>query len=295
VLRNDRGTAPGLLYHDRKKTFVILPGVPVEMEFILDTGLIPFLRKTYRTELRVIAHRTLLTSGIGESVLAEMIGDPNKFLNAATTLAFLPNAGVVRLRITTSANTRAAAQKELTRVERILRDRAGKYIIADADLPLEEHIVRLMSDMKKTLATAESCTGGLIAQRITAQNGASSMFRGGVVAYHNDIKSGKLGVSPKTIEKYGAVSEETARELAEGAVREIGSDYGIGVTGIAGPSGGTPQKPVGTIWIALAEKDRKTVARKLSLDFGRVMNRERAATSALELLRRRLIGLQEAK
>jgi nicotinamide-nucleotide amidase len=293
VLRNDRGTAPGLLYYDDEKTFVIVPGVPAEMEFILATGVIPFLRKAYRARLSTIMHRTLLTSGIGESALAELIGDPKEFLNSSTTLAFLPAAGTVRLRITTNAKTPVAAEKELSRVERVLRDRAGKHIVADADIPLEQHIVRLMRDMQKTLSTAESCTGGLIAQRITAQDGASSMFRGGVVAYHNDLKTGFIAVNPKTLEKHGAVSEETARELAEGAVREIGSDYGIGVTGIAGPSGGTPEKPVGTIWIALAEKGQKTVAKKLSLDFGRVMNRERAAIAALELLRRRLVGLDK--
>lgn len=289
VLRNDRGTAPGLLYHEAGKTFTIVPGVPTEMEFVLETGIVPFLRKTYRSELSTIVHRTLLTSGIGESMLAEMIGDPNAFLGASSTLAFLPNVGSVRLRITTMAATPRAAEKELDRVEKIVRERVGTSVIADVDTSLEAHIVKLLTNSKRTLATAESCTGGLIAERITAQDGASSMFRGSIVAYHNDVKTGIVGVRPETIKQHGAVSEETARELAEGVLRSIGSDFGIGVTGIAGPDGGTPEKPVGTIWIALAETNQKTVAKKLSLDFGRRMNRERASTAALELLRRRMI------
>ncbi|MDP4289169.1 MAG: molybdopterin-binding protein, partial [Bacteroidota bacterium] len=162
VLCNDRGTAPGLLYHKGKKTFVILPGVPVEMEFTMQTGVAPFLRRTYRKQLSTIVHRTLHTSGIGESVLAAKIGDPKTFLGKGTTLAFLPRAGTVRLRISTTAKTRGAAEREIARVEAILRKRAAQHIVGAEDESLESNVVALLTEKHKTLSTAESCTGGLI-------------------------------------------------------------------------------------------------------------------------------------
>ena len=287
-LKNDFGTAPGLLRHERGKTFVILPGVPSEMDFLLKTGVIPFLRRTYKKKLEVILHRTLLTSGIGESTLAERIGDPATFLRNGTTLAFLPRASGVRLRITTCAKTKAAAQRELTRVEAILRERAGTYIFGSEEDSLEELIVRLIAEQGKTLATAESCTGGLLASMVTSVSGASKVFKGAIVAYHNKVKERELGVRHQTLERFGAVSEETAREMAQGALERLGTDFAIGITGIAGPNGGTPDKPVGTIWLALAERGAETTTRKLTGDFGRTMNRERAAAQAIEMLRKRL-------
>jgi len=287
-LKNDRGTAPGLLRHERGKTFILLPGVPIEMEAILQSSVIPFLRRTYKKKLEAIQHRTLLTTGIGESALAEKIGDPKAFLRNGTTLAFLPRATGVRLRITTHAKSPAAATREVARVEKILRDRAGKYIFGSEEEPLEALIVKLLAERGKTLSTAESCTGGLIASMITNMPGASAVYRGSVVAYNNSVKERQLGVKPETLERFGAVSEETARELAEGAIEQLGTDFALSVTGIAGPGGGTPEKPVGTIWVALAEPGAKTIARKLQLDYGRTANRERAAQAGLEMLRRRL-------
>lgn len=287
-LKNDRGTAPGLLRHDRGKTFIILPGVPFEMEAILQSGVIPFLKRTYRKKLEAIRHRTLLTAGIGESTLAEKIGDPKEFLRAGTTLAFLPHATGVRLRITAHAKTGAAATREIARVETILRKRAEKYIFGTDEESLEGFIVKLLTEQGKTLSTAESCTGGLIASMITNVPGASAVYKGSVIAYHNGVKKEQLNVKPETLERFGAVSEETAREMAEGARNCIDTDFALSVTGIAGPDGGTAEKPVGTIWIALAERGTKTIAKKLQLDYGRTANRERAATAALEMLRKRL-------
>ena len=287
-LKNERGTAPGLLRHERGKTFIILPGVPQEMEFITQSGVIPFLRKTYKKNLQVIRHRVLHTSGIGESSLAEKIGSPKEFLGKQTTLAFLPHTSAVQLRISTKAKTSSAAMREIARVESILRERAGKYIFGADDETLEAHIVQLLIERRKTLSVAESCTGGLIASMITSVPGASSIFRGAIIAYHNAVKLSELNVKQETLVRFGAVSEETVREMAEGAIERLDSDYAIGITGIAGPGGGTPEKPVGTIWIALAERGAKTIAKKLQLDFGRLANRERAAQAALEMLRRRL-------
>ena len=288
ALTNERGTAPGLLRHESGKTFVILPGVPQEMEGLMQNHVLPFLRRTYKKNLEVILHRTLLTTGIGESMLAEKIGDPNTFLAANTTLAFLPRPSGVRLRISSHGKNRKTVVHEVGRIEAIVRERAGKYIYGADDESLESRIVKLLTEQKKTLSTAESCTGGLIASMITNVPGASSIFFGSIVAYDNEVKVHQLGVTQKTLDAFGAVSEETAREMAEGALQQLGTDYALSVTGIAGPDGGTVEKPVGTIWIALAERGLKTIAKKLQGDFGRKLNRERASSAALEMLRRRL-------
>jgi nicotinamide-nucleotide amidase len=293
ALRNERGTAPGLLRHEQGKTFIILPGVPQEMEGIMQAHVIPFLYRTYKKDLQVIMHRTLLTTGIGESWLAEKIGDPNTFLGANTTLAFLPRPSGVRLRISSHGKNRGSVENEIERVEKILHERAGKYIYGADDETLEALIVKLLKERSKTLSTAESCTGGLIASMITSVPGASEVFLGSIIAYDNSVKLHELGVKPETLDRFGAVSEETAREMAEGAIQRLGTDFAISVTGIAGPDGGTEEKPVGTIWIALTERSSptmstKTIARKLQGDFGRKLNRERAATAALEILRHRL-------
>ncbi len=285
---NNRGTAPGLLQFENNKTFVILPGVPQEMEGIVESHLLPFLRQTYKKHLEVILHRTLLTTGIGESMLAEKIGDPQAFLGEHTTLAFLPRPRGVRLRISSHGKDRKKVEREVARVENILRERAGKYIYGADEEALESSIVKLLTQQHKTISTAESCTGGLIATMITDVPGASMVFRGSIVAYDNDVKVSQLGVKQKTLDEFGAVSEETAREMAEGACERLGTDYALGVTGTAGPDGGTEEKPVGTIWIAFAEKGSKPTAKKLQGDFGRKLNRERAAAAALEILRHRL-------
>jgi nicotinamide-nucleotide amidase len=287
-LRNERGTAPGLLYQDGGKTFVILPGVPTEMEFVMTTGVLPFLKKRYKKNLVAIKHRTLITSGIGESVLVEKIGDPTAFLREGTTLAFLPKAGSVRLRITSRGKTAGTAQREIDRVEKILRERAGGYIFGVDDETLEAVIVKLLAERGKTLSTAESCTGGLIASRITDVPGASAVYAGSIIAYSNQVKIKEASVSPETLERAGAVSEEAALQMAARVRNKLDTDFALCVTGIAGPDGGTPEKPVGTIWIALAERGAATAAKKLQGDFGRKANRERAAMAAMEMLRKRL-------
>ena len=288
ALRNDRGTAPGLLYYEDGRTFIILPGVPVEMEFIMSNGVLPFLRRTYKNDLEAIRHRTILTSGIGESMLAAQIGDPKTFLGKGSTLAFLPKAGSVRVRISARGKSSRVVEKEISRVEAIIRERASKYIYGTDDETLEAAIVKRLTELKKTLSTAESCTGGLIASKITEVPGASAVFLGSIVAYDNKVKIEQIGVKHQTLDHFGAVSEETVIEMAEGAINKIGSDYALAVTGIAGPDGGTPEKPVGTIWIALAERGAKTITKKLQLDFGRALNRERAAMGVMDMLRRRL-------
>ena len=288
-LKNEKGTAPGLLYHEEGKSFVILPGVPIEMEHLMTTGVVPALRKAYRGALEVIRHRTILTTGIGESLLASKIGDTTTLLRPGTTLAFLPKAGSVRMRITVHAKRETDAMTEIARVEQHLRKRAAAYIYGTDDDAIEATVLDMLRERKRTLSTAESCTGGLIAERLTAIPGSSAAFVGGVVAYANEAKTNLVGVRTSTLKTHGAVSEAVVRELAEGAVERFGSDFALATTGIAGPDGGTPEKPVGLIWIALAERGGETTARKLQLDYGRALNRDRAATAALDLLRKRLV------
>ncbi|HWF44709.1 MAG TPA: competence/damage-inducible protein A [Candidatus Kapabacteria bacterium] len=292
ILPNGKGTAPGLLFREEGKTFVILPGVPYEMEYIMQSGVIPILRRVYKKDLEVILHRTILTTGIGESMLAEKIGDPKEFLGSTTTLAFLPRSSGVRLRISSHGHSRRIVEKEIARVENIIRGRAAKYIFGLEEESLAGEIVKLLTDRKKTLSTAESCTGGLIASQITDVPGASTVFPGSIVAYANTLKIAELDVSESTLARFGAVSEEAAREMAEGIRNRLNTDYALSVTGIAGPGGGTSEKPVGTIWIALADHEKPTIARKLQLAFDRTVNRERSAAAALEMLRRRLLAIE---
>jgi nicotinamide-nucleotide amidase len=262
------------------------------MEYIMQSGVIPILRRVYKKDLEVILHRTILTTGIGESMLAEKIGDPKEFLGSTTTLAFLPRSSGVRLRISSHGHSRRIVEKEIARVENIIRGRAAKYIFGLEEESLAGEIVKLLTDRKKTLSTAESCTGGLIASQITDVPGASTVFPGSIVAYANTLKIAELDVSESTLARFGAVSEEAAREMAEGIRNRLNTDYALSVTGIAGPGGGTSEKPVGTIWIALADHEKPTIARKLQLAFDRTVNRERSAAAALEMLRRRLLAIE---
>jgi nicotinamide-nucleotide amidase len=289
ALKNEKGTAPGLLYHEDGKTFVIMAGVPFEMEFLLTTHVLPFLKKTYRTNLEIIRHRTILTTGIGESLLAEKIGDMNTLLSDGLTLAFLPRNGSVRLRITARGTDRSLVDKQIRGLERHIRARASEWIYGVENETLEANIVALLKEQASTLSTAESCTGGLIATKITEVPGSSDVFIGSVVAYDNAIKERELGVRRQTLRKHGAVSEETAVEMAEGIRAKYRTRYALSVTGIAGPGGGSEEKPVGLIWLALAEKGKPVETRKLQLAFDRSINRERAANAALEMLRKRIL------
>ncbi len=289
-LRNDQGTAPGLWYKQGKKVFIILPGVPHEMSWLMDKWVIPKLRKQYKDKASgVILHKVLHTSGVGESSLAEMIGDPQKFLGPGATLAYLPRIGGVRLRITVKSNTQAAAKKILLGVEKYIRAQAKQHIYGDDDVTLEETVVDLLLKKKQSVATAESCTAGMFAARLTNVPGATGVFPGGIVSYANEIKEKELNVPAKILKHYGAVSEETAILMAEHIRRKFGSTIGISITGIAGPTGGTKTKPVGTVWVALAQKGKKTKTQLLHNVGDRAMIRERSVEFALEFLRRALI------
>jgi len=230
-------------------------------------------------------HKVLQTAGLGESVLAEKIGDPKTFLPDGVTLAFLPRIGGVRLRITVKSHTALSAKKALAVTERNIRAKVGKYIFGQGDEPLETVIVALLQKRNASMATAESCTAGMLAMRITNVPGASEIFPGGVVTYANKVKTRELNIRPAIIKKYGAVSEPVAEAMAENVRQKFGTTFGVAITGIAGPSGGTREKPVGTVWIAIAEKG-KVARTKLFQTMGdRAMIRERSTEVALEFLR----------
>ena len=290
ALRNDRGTAPGLLCHQKKKTFIILPGVPHEMSWLMEKWVIPELRTFYKKDLgAAIVHRTLHTIGIGESTLAEKIGDVKKFLEKGATLAFLPKTSGVRLRISVRDRSEKTAKVKVAKIEKHIRGRVGSTIYGVEDETLEEIIFGLLKAKRATLSIAESCTGGMLSMRITNVPGSSEVFVGGVVSYTNDVKIKELDVPKAVIKKFGAVSEECAIAMAEGALKKFGSTYSLAITGIAGPGGGTKEKPVGTVWIALAAKGKPVSARSFRFGGGRNIVRERSAEMAMEMLRKRLL------
>ncbi|MDP4234819.1 MAG: competence/damage-inducible protein A [Bacteroidota bacterium] len=290
ALRNDTGTAPGLLFHQRQQTFIILPGVPHEMTFLMEKWVIPGLRTFYRKKLgSAILHRTLLTVGIGESTLAARIGNVHDFLDAGATLAFLPKTSGVRVRISVRAESATKAKSKVARIEKHIRDRAGNYIYGTDSDTLEGMLFQLLKKRKATLSVAESCTGGMLSMRMTNIPGSSEVFAGGIISYSNSVKIKELGISKKLIDSFGAVSKECALAMAEGACKKFGTTFSLAITGIAGPGGGTKDKPVGTIWIALAEAGHPTLARSYKFAGDRSIIRERSADSAMEMLRRRLL------
>jgi nicotinamide-nucleotide amidase len=287
VLPNPAGTAPGLWCERNGRVLVVMPGVPYEMKAIMEGSVLPRLAERHAG--RVIIQRTLRTTGIPESMLAQQIGDLDEVLETAR-LAFLPSPRGVRLRISVEASERGTAEALVARVEGRIRARAGKYIYGTGDQELEEVVGRMLADRGLTLSVAESCTGGEIASRITDVSGSSAYFERGVVAYSNRSKVEVLGVPEGLISRAGAVSKEVAEAMARGILERSASSFALSTTGIAGPTGGTPGKPVGLVWIGIADR-RDVLAVKFTFGGSRSLIKERASQAALELLRRRLLGL----
>lgn len=283
VIQNKRGTAPGMWFEKEGKIVVSMPGVPHEMKGMMTDFVLPRLSAYF--SMPSIVSRTLLTAGIGESFLAEMIRDFEQQLPSYIKLAYLPNYGMVRLRLTAIGNTKEIIETEADKQFSQLKDLVKEYLVTDKDEPLSVAIGRMLSLQNKTVATAESCTGGYIAHLITAQPGASVYFKGSVICYSNDIKQNLLQVEASTLEAHGAVSEQTVREMAAGALELLKTDYAIAVSGIMGPDGGTPEKPVGTVWIAIANQ-QEIIAEKFHLRFDRLRNIELTANYALNSLRK---------
>ena len=282
VLKNERGTAPGMLFKKEGKIFVSLPGVPHEMKWIMTNEVIPLIPKLFPTSF--IEHRTLLTAGIGESFLAEMIHDFEIVLPQHIKLAYLPNYGMVRLRLTAFGFDKTILQEEISTRFLSLKEIVKEFLVTDEDIPMELVIGRLLKEKGKTLSTAESCTGGYIAHLITSQPGSSAYFTGSVVSYANIIKQKLLNVSEETLLTVGAVSEATVQQMAKSVLNIMQTDYAIAVSGIMGPDGATAEKPVGMVWIAVANKD-KVMTKQFNFRFDRRRNIELTSTNALNLLR----------
>ena len=287
VLFNAVGTAPGMWFEDQGTVFVSMPGVPFEMKRLMTDAVLPRLQA--RFALAPIEHVVVMTVGLGESFLAEKIADWEAALPPNFKLAYLPSLGSVRLRLTGTADDLPDLRGRMLALLPALHERIGPYIFAEAETTLEAVIGQLLLAQHLTVGTAESCTGGAVAQRITGVAGASAYFRGSVVAYDNAIKTSLLGVRDDTLAQHGAVSEATVREMAEGARARLGVDVAVATSGVAGPGGGTPAKPVGTICLACATP-AGTVSKLISFDRGRALNIEYTVQSTLALLWQQLAG-----
>ena len=292
VLENKTGTAPGLLIDKGGKVFCVMPGVPYEMKYISQTGLFPYLNKKYKKKItKVIQQKTLHTIGIGESVLAEKIGDINKIVRKGkdyeVKLAFLPSNYEVRLRITAIAKTQIKAAKLIGETEKLITKKAGKYIYSTIEGNIESTVGGLLKKKKFTIAAAESCTGGLLTSKLTDLSGSSAYVMDSIVAYSNEAKRRLLGVKAKTLKAYGAVSQKVAEEMAMGIRKRSKTDIGISVTGIAGPTGARPGKPIGYVWIGYSDS-KSTFAQDFIFTKDRLRNKDIMAKMALEIVRQKL-------
>ena len=275
VIQNKVGTAPILWFEHNKKILVSMPGVPFEMKTAMKDEIIPRLKNRFPSEDYL--RRSFLVFGITESALAIQLDDFEKELPACFSLAYLPSYGLIRLRLSVRGKENElmlAAQAEK------LKQLLGDLLVAEGEKLLEELLDDKLREQKLTIATAESCTGGNIAHRITLISGASGYYKGSVVSYANDVKTALLNVPPKMMEKYGAVSEQVVKEMAKGVSEKLKTDCAIAVSGIAGPDGGTPEKPVGTVWIC-TQTAEKFLAKKYQFGASREENINRATNMAM--------------
>ena len=291
VLQNKRGTAPGMWFNKphptsptgEGKVFISLPGVPHEMQGLMEDEVIPILLQKFK--FSTIIHKTLLTAGVGESFLAELIQHFEEALPAHIKLAYLPNYGMVRLRLSATGFDADKTENEIHLQFEKLKILVADYLVTDLDEPLQNVVGKLLMAKGKTMCTAESCTGGYIAHLLTSITGSSKFYDGSVISYSYQAKEDLLQVDKTTLETKGAVSEEIVLQMAKGALQNIKSDYVIAVSGIMGPSGGMPDKPAGTVWIAVGNKE-KIEAQKLYFRFDRTRNIQLTAMNALNLLRK---------
>ncbi|MGC8803970.1 MAG: competence/damage-inducible protein A [Bacteroidales bacterium] len=286
VLPNPLGTAPGMFFEKEGRCYFALPGVPFEMEKMLDEQVIPMLRQKFRIEH--IYHRTILTTGIAESKLAETIAEWEKSLPKEVKLAYLPSPGIVKLRMSVYHNPHGLEM--IAEAEKRLQPIISDYIFGYDDDTLERVVGKLLIDRNATVSTAESCTGGNIALTLVSVPGASAYFKGGIIAYANELKRQALGVDPNILDRYGAVSQQTAEAMAQGCLKKFDTHYALGITGIAGPDGGTAEKPVGTVWIAVATPT-KTVSKSFLFGDNRIRNIQRSTIAALDMLRKVIVGI----
>ncbi len=288
MLPNMRGTAQGMWFEKQEVVFVSLPGVPHEMKHLMETQVLPKLKE--RFEFPKIIHKTLMTAGAGESVIANKLKEVEEQLPAHIKLAYLPNLGVVKLRLTGSGEG-GKLRKEIEEHKEKMKAVLGELVYTEGEESLESFVGKLLMERNASVSCAESCTGGYISHLFTSIPGSSKYFEGSIISYSYDVKKNMLGVDKEMLEARGAVSEECVRQMLSGLLQQTKSTYGIAVSGIAGPDGATPDKPVGTVWIAVGTKD-KVVAKRFQFFPSRMENIRVFANSALNLLR--LFILQES-
>jgi nicotinamide-nucleotide amidase len=289
VIRNYNGTAPGMWFDVDGKIFVSMPGVPYEMKAMMKEQVVPKL--VSRFKLPAIYHKTVLTQGVGESYLSEMISDWEDSLAAVNIkLAYLPAPGMVRLRLSTKGESKEQLVQQVEKKIEELKQIAGEYIygyetFGEEKETLEQIIGKTLKEQHKTISTAESCTGGYISHLITKVPGSSEYYMGSVISYSYDIKEQELNVSKDILEKHGAVSQPVVEQMASAIRKKYKTDYSIAASGIAGPGGGTEEKPVGTVWIAIATPD-KVISEKFLFGNNRERNIQKTANAALNMLRK---------
>jgi len=287
VLLNKNGTAPGMWFEKGGKIFVSMPGVPNEMKGMMQDYVIPLLNNYF--QFPHIAHRTLLTAGVGESFIAEMIEDFEKALPKHIKLAYLPNYGMVRLRLSSSGSEKQSTEDEIQHYFISLQDLVKDFLVTNKDEPMQQVVANLLVTKNKTISTAESCTGGYIAHLLTQKAGASAYFSGSIISYSYKAKESLLDVNRSDLEVKGAVSEEVVIQMAKGALKALKTDYTIAVSGIMGPDGAMKDKPVGTVWIAVGNFEQ-IVTQKFTFNFDRTRNIELTATFALNMLRKFILS-----
>lgn len=294
MINNDLGTAP-CMWFVRTRTgrlaenqvLVSLPGVPFEMEYLIDKKIVPMLQERFR--LGTILNKNILVQGIGESFLSDRLEEMEAALPESIKLAYLPQAGMIKLRLTAKGDDKTTLQDQVNQAVQDIRTAAAEFIVGEDFESIPEVVSDCMKRQNLTLSTAESCTGGKIASLLTAMPGASDYFKGGVVSYCDEVKHSVLGVATETLETHTAVSEETVREMAEGARKRFNTDYAVATTGVAGPTGGTDVNPIGTVWMAVATPE-KTITKKMRYNGRRQQVIDRAVNEVLAMLARILVA-----
>lgn len=282
---NKMGTAPGMHFEKNGVHYFSTPGVPYETEYLVGERILPWIQENLQKGS--VLHRTLLTHGVPESDLAERIADWEKSLPEYLKLAYLPSPGVVKLRLSSFIDDVVKAEREMEEQIAAVKDILGDVVYGEGSQTLEEVIGAMLKEQNASLSTAESCTGGYVAHLITSVAGSSDYFQGSVVSYSNEAKMEMLGVEQKALEVHGAVSEEVVKQMALGANSKFGTRYSIATSGVAGPGGGSAEKPVGTVWIAIAT-DGEVKARKYVFGRHRERNIRKSALMALDLLRKQI-------
>tara|TARA_Y100000589_G_scaffold259988_1_gene249675 strand:- start:1163 stop:2401 length:1239 start_codon:yes stop_codon:yes gene_type:complete len=281
MLLNKVGTAPGIWMDHNHVVFVCMPGVPSEMKYLMENEVLPKIKKRFK--LPVIVHQTMMTQGIGESYIAEEIYDIENALPNHIKLAYLPSPGIVKLRLSGRGKEETPLKKEIESYFNKIESRIKKHVFSKTDVQLQEILSTVLKKKNRTISTAESLTSGALAARVTSVPGASEYFKGGIVAYSNDIKISHLGVGIDQIQLKGAVSKEVVEQMALGAKGLFGTDFAVSTSGIAGPSGGTDEKPVGTVWIGVAGPEG-VISERFQMGKGRERVVEKTIFTALSLL-----------